>query len=82
VAVIWRSIAAAISTSWTDTSEPPWRDMYANPYLFHMGSIFKFGPEGGRVYGNYSTRDIEDDVDVVLDKAPADAVAYKSGYLG
>jgi hypothetical protein len=60
--------------------EPPWRDMYANPYVFHMGSVFKFGPEGGRIYGNYSTKDVVGDVDVALEKAPADAVAYKSGY--
>ncbi len=60
--------------------QPPWSYLYANPYLFHMGSIFKFGPEGGRIYGNYNPKSEKDD-SLALDKAPADAAAYKSGYL-
>jgi len=60
----------------------PWRNMYANPYLFHMGSVLKFGPKGGRIYGNFSPKSEKGEQDVSLDKAPADAVALKSGYLG
>jgi hypothetical protein len=83
--IIPEDFAGAVpSTAWRyyrdAAREPPWRHMYANPYIFHMGSVFKFGPEGGRIYGNYSTTTVEGDVDVALDKAPADAVAYKSGY--
>lgn len=61
--------------------QPPWSYLYANPYLFHMGSIFKFGPEGGQIYGNYSPKSVPGG-SLAVDKAPADAVPYKSGYLG
>jgi hypothetical protein len=61
---------------------PPWSYLYANPYLFHLGSIFKFGPEGGQIYGNFSSKAPFIDENLALDKAPADATAYKSGYLG
>jgi hypothetical protein len=37
----------------------PWRYLYANPYLFHLGSVFKFGPEGGNIYGNFSEKRAE-----------------------
>ena len=60
----------------------PWGWLYANPYLFHMGSVFKFGPEGGQIYGNYTPKGGAPDDSLALAKAPADAVAYKSGYLG
>lgn len=60
----------------------PWCDMYANPYLFHMGSVFKFGPDGGTIFGNFDTRQKEKDEEgLALDDAPANAVAYKSAYL-
>jgi sugar lactone lactonase YvrE len=59
--------------------QPPWSYLYANPYLFHMGAIFKFGPEGGQIYGNFSPKIVDEHL--ALAKAPADAVAYKSGYL-
>ncbi|MBM4038710.1 MAG: hypothetical protein FJ290_09360 [Planctomycetes bacterium] len=60
----------------------PWSYLYANPYLFHMGAIFKFGPEGGQVYGNFSLKAQFIDENLALAKAPPDAAAYKSGYLG
>ncbi|HOX05499.1 MAG TPA: hypothetical protein PK280_03775 [Planctomycetota bacterium] len=60
----------------------PWSYLYANPYLFHMGWVFKFGPEGGQIYGNYTPKGGAPDDSLALAKAPADAVAYKSGYLG
>jgi sugar lactone lactonase YvrE len=59
----------------------PWSYLYANPYLFHMGSVMKFGPEGGQIYGNYTPKGGAPDDSLALDKAPADAPAYKSGYL-
>ena len=31
--------------------DPPWLYPYQNPYLNHLGSVFKFGPEGGAIYG-------------------------------
>jgi hypothetical protein len=62
--------------------QPPWSYLYANPYLFHMGAIFKFGAEGGQVYGNFSSKVPFIDENLALAKAPADATAYKSGYLG
>jgi len=64
------------------TRPAPWGWLYANPYLFHMGSVFKFGPEGGQIYGNYTPKGGALDDNLALAKAPADAVAYKSGYLG
>jgi hypothetical protein len=59
--------------------QPPWSYLYANPYLFHMGAIFKFGPQGGQIYGNFSGKPA--DPALALTNAPADAVPYKSGYL-
>jgi sugar lactone lactonase YvrE len=45
----------APATSWTwwrgPEREAPWRYTYYNPYLFHWGAAFKFGPEGGVFYG-------------------------------
>jgi len=61
--------------------KPPWSYLYANPYLFHMGAIFKFAPEGGRIYGNYSPKAPFIDDELALAKAPSDAADYKSGYL-
>jgi DNA-binding beta-propeller fold protein YncE len=62
--------------------QPPWSYLYANPYLFHMGAIFKFGPEGGQIYGDFSPKALFIAPSLALANAPADAVAYKSGYLG
>jgi hypothetical protein len=62
--------------------KPPWSYLYANPYIFHMGWVYKFGPEGGQIYGNFSAKVGAPDENMVLDKAPADAVACKSSYLG
>jgi hypothetical protein len=65
-----------------DKRPAPWCDIYANPYLFHMGAVFKFGPEGGRIYGNFDTRKKDEgEEELALAKAPADAVALKSSYL-
>ncbi len=70
---------------WRKPREKPWCYSYFNPYLFHWGSVMKFGPEGGTFWGirlhrkdNYKGGDL-DVWDVA--KAPADALALKSGYL-
>lgn len=66
-----------------DKRSTPWCDIYANPYIFHMGSVFKFGPDGGRIYGNFDTRSVDEgETELALAKAPADGVPYKSSYLG
>jgi DNA-binding beta-propeller fold protein YncE len=61
--------------------ETPWSYLYCNPYLFHMGSVFKFGPEGGTIYGNFGDWAQVTDPNLAVDKAPADAASYKSAYL-
>ncbi|MHC4914149.1 MAG: SMP-30/gluconolactonase/LRE family protein [Planctomycetota bacterium] len=63
-----------------DKRKPPWSRMYSNPYIFFMGSVMKFGPEGGKIYGNFSTRKSVEDPELVVAKAPPEGVAYKSSY--
>ncbi|MCG3177857.1 MAG: hypothetical protein BIFFINMI_00177 [Phycisphaerae bacterium] len=63
---------------------PPWGYIYINPYLFHMGAVFKFGPAGGVIYGEQLAKKKTDQITSPgseLTNAPADAVAYKSAYL-
>jgi len=48
----------------------PWEYSYYNPYLWHWGAVFKFGPGGGRIYRGKSVA-----------TAPETAVKYKTGYL-
>ncbi|HOX07676.1 MAG TPA: hypothetical protein PK280_14850 [Planctomycetota bacterium] len=63
--------------------EPPWHYLYYNPYLYHWGSVMKFGPEGGVFYGNsMPVPDKNAAPTLTLAEAPADAVALKTGYLG
>jgi hypothetical protein len=61
--------------------EGHWSRMYANPYLFHMGCVMKFGPEGGKIFGNFSPKIRAKHADLTVEKAPAGATAYKSAYL-
>jgi hypothetical protein len=63
-----------------DERKPPWSYVCANPYFFNMGYIFKFGPEGGTIYGNFADW-AEKNPAMEGDKAPADATPYESGYL-
>jgi hypothetical protein len=61
----------------------PWCYPFYNPYLFHWGSVFKFGPEGGGVYGHPDPRG----KGVVspfnsAENAPAGAAEYAPAYLG
>jgi hypothetical protein len=59
----------------------PWCYLYCNPYLFHMGSVFKFGPGGGTIYGNFAKWAKVIDPSLSVEHAPAGATAYKSAYL-
>ncbi|KKK51690.1 hypothetical protein LCGC14_3112420, partial [marine sediment metagenome] len=64
----------------------PWRYTYCNAYLFHGGSVLKFGPAGGALYGHPFERKlapgaVKPDV-FSVEKAPAGATSYRSSYLG
>ncbi|MCW8130353.1 MAG: hypothetical protein KIS92_08400 [Planctomycetota bacterium] len=65
----------------------PWCYPHLNTYLFYWGSVFKFGPQGGTFYGQHPWVLKEKDYGPpkppdVLANAPADAVPYRSSYLG
>lgn len=67
--------------------DAPWSYAYYNPYLWHWGAVFKFGPTGGAVYGqhpwNLKRADYgEPKPTDKLANAPADATSYRSAYLG
>ena len=56
--------------------------MWCNPYLFQLGSVLKFGPEGGTFYGNcFAPADKSQPVINPVSEAPAGAVSLQSGYL-
>jgi hypothetical protein len=62
----------------------PWCHIYVNPYLFHMGAVFKFSPEGGVVYGQQKIGRNGAPMTspgTELEKSPANAAIYKSAYL-
>lgn len=63
---------------WKAPREGLWNLPYYNPYLYHWGSIFKFGPEGGAFYGN-AIPGAQPVLPVA--GAPADAMSLWSGYL-
>jgi len=60
--------------------EPPWQYAYYNPYLFHWGSVLKFGPEGGAFYGN-SLAGKDHQPALPVSEAPPLAASFLSGYL-
>lgn len=64
-----------------DQRKAPWSLIYANPYLAHMGSVFKFGPQGGTIFGNASEKELQANPDMRADKAPDSAASLKSAYL-
>lgn len=71
-----------------ETREPPWCYPYYNSYLFHWGSVLKFGPGGGALYGMglvAKTKDAPLDTSpsplTAVSNAPAEAVTYATGYL-
>jgi hypothetical protein len=81
------SVLPANGWVWWSGRRRPWSNMYYNPYLYHWGSVFKFGPEGGGFYGlslpRYKPGDggVEASPFVFLEKGPADSPIYKTGYL-
>jgi hypothetical protein len=64
--------------------QPPWYYMFMNPYLFHWGSLFKFGPEGGAFYGQLFGRKTEEKIPDVFyaDRAPRGSTPMRTAYLG
>ena len=69
-----------------DKREFPWSLTYYNPYLYHLGSVMKFGPEGGAIWGNFPVGASKSKFTPAPEywdasKAPADVTSYKSGYL-
>jgi hypothetical protein len=74
---------------WRTRRNPPWYYTYYNPYLYHWGSVFKFGPSGGQLYGfggppTPSASNPKPPVSPLTDlkNAPAgEGVSYWSGYV-
>jgi hypothetical protein len=68
----------------------PWYYSMRNEYLYHYGSVMKFGPEGGAMYGR-SPGLVEPFLQdgakanargaALFENAPAEAPEYRSGYL-
>ncbi len=58
---------------------PPWNRPYINFYLYHLGSVFKFSPGGGRFWLGPKG---EPEDQVRPEGTSESAVAYRSGYLG
>jgi hypothetical protein len=66
---------------WWAASRPvPWCYPYYNPYLFHWGSVLKFGPAGGGFFGLCEPAKAPTP-SPTADEAPAGSTVYKSGYL-
>jgi DNA-binding beta-propeller fold protein YncE len=61
----------------------PWRYSMRNEYLYHWGSVFKFGPSGGAFYGRSADWD-KDPAKLPevcsVTNASQDTAAYRSGY--
>jgi DNA-binding beta-propeller fold protein YncE len=62
----------------------PWYYMMRNEYLYHLGSVMKFGPKGGAFYGrgsmSHSARKNAAPV-ASVESAPEGAEPYLSSYL-
>jgi len=68
--------------------EVPWAYPYQNTYLNHMGSVLKFGPEGGKIYGLAGKPQVRKGEPVPptpaladINNAPPNLPSYWSGYL-
>ena len=57
----------------------PWSRSYINFYLYQYGALFKFGPEGGRIYAGKAPTKTGDNPRP--EGAPADAKEYRNAYL-
>lgn len=64
--------------------EKPWYYIYYNTYLFHIGTVFKFPPSGGTLYGqDIAQRDEKRTQPVISAKnAPEGCPEFTSAYLG
>jgi hypothetical protein len=75
---------------WVDQfREPPWYYSMRNEYIYHYGSVMKFGPEGGTMYGRSPGASLpfiqsggrDRAAAAFAENGPPDAPAYRSGYL-
>jgi len=57
----------------------PWNRMYINFYLYHYGSIFKFGPKGGKFHSAGKVK--KGEKNDRPNGASADARKYYNGYI-
>jgi DNA-binding beta-propeller fold protein YncE len=65
--------------------DAPWDYSLRNEYLYHLGAVMKFGPEGGAFYGLGSfgrpgAKTLPTPM-LSAEQAPTDATEYLSGYL-
>ena len=58
---------------------PPWNRPYINFYLYQYGSVFKFGPSGGKVF--LGGRPAKTGANPRPASVPADARELRNGYL-
>ncbi|MCX7804350.1 MAG: hypothetical protein N3A38_04075 [Planctomycetota bacterium] len=63
--------------------QPPWSYPFCNPYLFYCGTVLKFPPTGGAIYGHdIAEREGKRTAPTMsAANAPKDAVPYRSSYL-
>lgn len=81
-------VPAANWLCWAQWTHPyrsaPWYYSMRNEYLYHLGAVMKFGPEGGIFYGrgsmNYNSARNGAAINK-LDNAPDGTTEYLSGYL-
>ncbi len=73
---------------WRKQRPEPWRWPYYNPYLYHLGAVVKFGPEGGKVYGFGGRPAVKKGQPkpklsplISAGNAPPGAAVFRSGYL-
>jgi hypothetical protein len=59
----------------------PWTGTYYNPYLYHWGSVVKFGPEGGGFWGLRSKPRKGSESTADVSKAPAGSSSFVTGCL-
>jgi DNA-binding beta-propeller fold protein YncE len=62
----------------------PWHYSMRNEYLYHIGAVFKFGPQGGKFYGQGELKSVPNPKASPLTNAanaPENAPEYRTGYL-
>jgi len=63
---------------WRRPRKAPWDRPYYNAYLYHWGSVFKFGPAGGAFHPGF--KEIGRDGRAAM-AIPDGATVYRTGYL-